>query len=403
MTKMLAAITTMVSCLAAAPASRPATQPVLDTPQALQTAYRTALNAQDAKAALELFQVRTPGERATAEVLIANDLAAARLAASAEKAFGIPLLGGGTLLPPAEADTWKVDGDVAVVPQRKGARPLVAPLRRVDGSYKIDLLAWGMDWMDAPDGDAARARHAHARIGLDDARKRVDEGFYRTLDELRETIYNPDEFLSPRPGKKIEPKPPRPFRRPVKLDLSSPLATFRSSLLAKAEGDGAGWLRCQVIVDPADQPAFDAYARFITTGADLEEAAVRRFGADGAKKVAVFAYVPHPRSDALRHWPELLEAEDGFFITGDEARWEELEGVEFIRAAGEWKLRSRAKADVGQKPDEEGTDWTQILNLAADLQMRFAREVESGKFPSADAAKRAIDEAMKPPSTKEPI
>ncbi|MGB7157746.1 MAG: hypothetical protein WBD40_06750 [Tepidisphaeraceae bacterium] len=398
MMKRFSAIVIAFACHGAAPA----TQPAIDTPQGVQAAYRAAMNAQDAKAALALFHLRTPGERATAEVLVANDLAAARLAVSAEKAFGIPLMGGGTLLPPAESDAWRIEGGLATIPQRKGSRPIVPPLREEGGRYKIDLVAWGMNWMDAADGDEARARHAHARIGLDETRKRVDDGFYRTLEELGDHVYKSDSVLAPRPGNLVEPKAPRPFRRPVKLDLSSPRAACRSAVLSKAEGDGEGWLRCHAIVDPSDQPQFDAYARFIGTGADLEDAAVKRFGAAGVK-VAVFAYVPQPRREALREWSEMIEVEENPVVRGDEATWEQFgDSAAFVRVGGEWKLRSRAKADIGQKPAEEGTDWTRILQLASDLQVRFAREIAAGKFATVQEAKNAIDDALKPSSTTGP-
>lgn len=396
--------TTMIGIVFACLAAVPATQPALDTPQGVQVAYRMALNAQDAKAALDLFHIRTPGERATAEVLVANDLAAARLAASAEKTFAIPLLGGGTLLPPAETEAWQVEGGLATLAGRKGARPMSPPLRQEGGRYKIDLVAWGMNWMDGADGDAARDRHAHGKAELDEARRRVDEGFYRTLGEVNDNVYNSEGFLSPRPGQPVAPKPPRGFRRPVKVDASSPMAAYRSAVLAEAEGDGAAWLRCHVIVDPADEPKLKAYSRYITGSADLEEAAVAKFGAAGAN-VGLPVPLPRPRASALKQWNALAESEAELVVKGDEAFWGGIEepASEAVRMNGQWKLRSRPKAMIGNKEEaheaEEGTDWTKLFNMVADLQASFTRQTTGGSYATVEELNAAMIKAATNPTT----
>lgn len=274
------------------------------------------------------------------------------------------------------------------------------PLREEGGRYKIDLVAWNLNWMDNADGDAVRARHAYGRIGLEATRKRVDDGFYRTLDEVHDNVYNSRGFLSSRPGKVVEPKPPRPFRRPVKLDLSSPLAAYRSALLAKAEGDGDAMLRCYAIVDKADRPSLAAYARFVTTTADLEEAAVTRFGAAGAK-FNVPVPLPHPRQSALSEWPDLSQAEEALVINGDEATLNELDEpvLEFVRVGEQWKLRSRPKATIGNKDDEEGTDWATLFTMVADAQARFAREIAAGNYANVSDAQQAVKQFMASPTT----
>jgi hypothetical protein len=94
------------------------TQPTTDSPQAFQRAYRDAVRSQDADAVRALFLVRSPGEQATVDVMVANELDAARLEAAVEQTFGVKLVGGGTLAPPIESDAWVIEGDVANIPLR---------------------------------------------------------------------------------------------------------------------------------------------------------------------------------------------------------------------------------------------------------------------------------------------
>lgn len=391
---------------APAPVTTRATTPTttrpgsLDTPEAVQRAYRDAVNAQDAAAATALFHARTPGERAMAEIYVANDLAAAQLAATAAETFGVAVVGGGTLLPPPRVtahEQWVLNGDLATLrPVRRGkiddrGRPRSPPLRRTRDGFRIDLLAWGLNWMDGPEAAEIRERHRDDHHRFDHQRALVKSGRYRWIDELRDTMGDAP-FLDLKPDSP-PPKLPRPFRRPVKVDLTSPAATFRTAMEATAEGDGDALLKSYEIVDPGDAATLKALARHITATADLEQAAVSKYGVTG-RTVVIPAPLPHPRRDAL----QMLDDTDlsRIVIKGNEAVLKEMDdddfGMEFVRVGEQWKLRSRPKAMIGQK-QEDPNDWPKIFDLTASLQERFAREITAGKYPSADDARAAMAEA----------
>jgi len=68
---------------------------------------------------------------------------------------------------------------------------------------------------------------------------------------------------------------------------------------------------------------------------------------------------------------------------------------------GEWKLRSRPKAEIGQKEDDPN-DWAKIYDLMATLETRIAREIAAGQYPTAEDARRAIDGASRTPPAEPP-
>lgn len=348
------------------------------------------------------------------DVLVANELDAALLAAEAGKTFGVKLVGGGTLVPPMESDQWRIENDLANIPDRSGRNPNCATLRHVNGVYKIDLRAWGMNWLDNPDAAEARKRHRPTPITERPQFKALEEGRYRTIDEFRNVHVGGDkQFLQSTPDSPAG-KPPRKFRRPVRLDLSTPLAAYRTILTATAEGDADALAKCTQIVDPSDEAPLRAWARFIGSFATLQEEACQKFGIAGTH-VGVPAELPNPRIGALQQLTELdrLERQQGagqaaegddnpIVITGDRAQWKEAGEVqhEFVRVSGQWKVCSRLAAEVGKHGEEGDNDWPKIFGMVSQLQEDFAKRIGSSEFASAEAAQAALQQAARAPSTE---
>lgn len=402
-------------CMAVAatePAAEPTTRqvasspvPQADSPQAFQRAYRDSVNSQDADAVRAMFLIRSPGERAMVDVLVENELDAARLASAAEAAFGIKLVGGGTLVPPTETDLWVVEDDVANIPVRGGRNPHCVPLRKVDGVYKIDLRAWGMDWLDNPDAAEARQRLRPDPDRINRILTVLADGRYRTVEEFCGADGDRG-FLAIAPDSPPA-KAPRPFRRPVKVDLSTPLAVRRTLLIATAEGDSDAFLRCMQIVDPTDEAGLKAMARHISSSASLQEAASQKFDLRGGWFGIPASAHPDLRGDALQELAALDDLEQGprlpdeefpLVINGDEAQWKDLGDAvaEMVRINGEWKICSRLKEEIGQR-DEDANDWVKIYNLLAQFEEEFASRIMAGEFKSAQDAQAAMERAVEVP------
>src|SRR5687767_12633469 len=89
-----------------------------NSPQQFQQVYREELNGQDRDGVTRLFLARTPGEAATVRVMVANEMDVARVALAAGAEFGVKVVGGGTLVPAGQSDQWRVEGDLASIPDR---------------------------------------------------------------------------------------------------------------------------------------------------------------------------------------------------------------------------------------------------------------------------------------------
>src|SRR5205085_2503723 len=100
--------------------------------------------------------------------------------------------------------------------------------------YKIDLRAWGLNWLDNPDAGEIRKSFRWDPLRIDRQLKVLADGRYRSVEEFRD-VTSEAPYLATAPDSPRE-KAPRNFRRPVKVDRSNALAVRRSEALAAAEG-----------------------------------------------------------------------------------------------------------------------------------------------------------------------
>jgi hypothetical protein len=404
-------IAIVVGCPILVAQVRGATTEPAATPEAFVQAYSAALRTQDANALYPFFTTRTPGERAVVDFLIANELDTIRLMAAAEKMFGVKVAFTGSLLcqegtPPQ----WKVANREAFIANRSGIQSVHASLRLHDGRYRIEMVVedpdsattsklaraaqrpntpGGLAWLDTPEAKPVRQFFRRDPAYVDKALRLMQEGRYRTIEELQSAVPNAsylDRAPDSPPG-----NPPRPFRRPVTLDLSTPQSAIRSQQQALAEGDSEAFLRTFDIVVPRDGKLLKEVARGIDAMVALDEASVRRFGVTIPP-----AHLISMRASALQTLAKLEEREpehpnlaEMIVVKGNWAVLDPFGLTELKRVSGEWKFRSRnRRGDLSDYLDS-GPEGIRVVQLEED----FARRIDRGEFASAKEASEALDRA----------
>jgi len=290
------------------------TRPVdFQTVETLQIAYHDAVRASDATSIAGMYAAETKWERQVRDVLVRNDLAANRLRKAVEAELGVKLVGGGQYMA-QDVSEWQVGQDSATV-EGLNAQRAYPPLKKTKAGWKIDPFSWGIGWLVPPEKagkDSPNQREMMAMLSrekwLDRVTARVQEGTYWRLEDVVKAS-SVGHVLDEMKGAATKPVR-RPVTRPVKVDLSTPLAAYDTLAKALIQGDIAA-MRQALAPNRSETPAQrESEERWLRTSCALHVAAVERFGAQGWKVGLQNGMEPHQVGMDLLTELDIAAAED---------------------------------------------------------------------------------------------
>lgn len=200
-----------------------------------------------------------------------------------------------------------------------------------------------------------------------------------------------------RPG--AAPVTPADHRRAAlaKTDLSTPERAVRAYAEAMRDGDVAKLRAIYHLGGPRVGPYFDLMAQWVTSSVQLERAATRRFGREGAERILNALFMPPPGPTGRMMLENLDRGEFDVEVEGDRAAVgiDPIGGMELQKVGSDWKY-ALPEADVELDQAVRQPDGWQggLLQILVPTQRAVAEGIESGKYPTADAAAEAAQRML---------
>jgi hypothetical protein len=187
-----------------------------------------------------------------------------------------------------------------------------------------------------------------------------------------------------------------PARRAVgqpRPNLDTPQAATRAYGEAMRDGDVTKF-RAIYHLSPREEPYIDLIAQWVVTSVRLEQVATRRFGHDAAERILNSLLLPAPGPTG-RGLLESLDRNDfKVEIIDDTAQVlvDPVGRLDFRKVEREWKFVAEGPTDLNleqtlKKPDE----WQgRLVKILVPTQRAIAEGIDSGKYPTPDAAIEAV-------------
>ena len=187
-----------------------------------------------------------------------------------------------------------------------------------------------------------------------------------------------------------EPVPKKGPTPPPGVDLGDPLKAVRAYAEALRDGDEAKLRSVHHTAGKDWDEAIDLFVRWAKSSWRLERIAAGKFGAAGAERVMGALLLPSPPSrgrDILENLPD-AEAD----VRGDRATVdvEPVGRIGLRRVDGRWGIFMPGADGVGAG-GQPGKDHAPLLNLLTTVQDQVAKDIDAGRFATADAAVEAAN------------